>query len=142
VDEQAVSERNDLYRKLEETGREASQLMLEQMGRELGDSSTSTHVPIGDQVPQRDRQFQGGQECDDHQRGGRGDLRQHADTGNQAIPKLPFPKFSEGDPMCKENGLWAIWLKRFWCLMNNITCGLICLLVFVFIVHMMRRGLD
>jgi hypothetical protein len=38
---------------------------------------------------------------------------------------------------CKENGPRAIWLKRFWCLMINITCGLMCLLVFVFIVHKM-----
>jgi hypothetical protein len=36
---------------------------------------------------------------------------------------------------CKENGPRAIWLKVFWCLMINITCGIICLLVFVFIVH-------
>jgi hypothetical protein len=25
--------------------------------------------------------------------------------------------------------------KEFWCLMINITCGLMCLLVFVFVVH-------
>jgi hypothetical protein len=43
---------------------------------------------------------------------------------------------------CKENGPGAIWLKRFWCLMVNITCGLMSFLVFVFVVHMMRRGLD
>jgi hypothetical protein len=43
---------------------------------------------------------------------------------------------------CKENGPQAIWLKGFWCLMINITYVLICLLVFVFIVHMMRRGLN
>ena len=36
---------------------------------------------------------------------------------------------------CKENGPRAIWLKRFWCLMINITCGLMSLLVFVFVVH-------
>jgi hypothetical protein len=40
---------------------------------------------------------------------------------------------------CKENGPQTIWLKRFWCLMINITHGLICLLVFVSIVHRMRR---
>jgi hypothetical protein len=43
---------------------------------------------------------------------------------------------------CKENGPRTIWLKRFWCLMINITCGLMCLLVFMFIVQRMRRGLD
>jgi hypothetical protein len=43
---------------------------------------------------------------------------------------------------CKKNGPRAIWLKRFWCLMINITCGLMCLLVFVLIVHRMQRGLD
>jgi hypothetical protein len=46
----------------------------------------------------------------------------------------------EGD--CKENGPHAIWLNRFWCLMINITCGLMCLLVFVFIVHMMLELLG
>jgi hypothetical protein len=33
------------------------------------------------------------------------------------------------DHICKENGPRAIRLKRFWCLMINITCGLISLLV-------------
>jgi hypothetical protein len=44
--------------------------------------------------------------------------------------------------VCKENGPWAIWLNKFWCLMINTICGLICLLVFIIIVHRMRRGLD
>jgi DNA-binding phage protein len=48
VAEQAVVERNDLYRKLEETGREVSRLRLEQMGRELGETSTSTQEQGGD----------------------------------------------------------------------------------------------
>jgi uncharacterized membrane protein len=43
---------------------------------------------------------------------------------------------------CKENGPRAIWLIEFWCLMINTTCGLICLLVFIIIVHRMRRELD
>jgi Na+-driven multidrug efflux pump len=43
---------------------------------------------------------------------------------------------------CKENGLRAIWLNRFWCLMINITCGLMCLLVFVFVVHRMLKLLG
>jgi hypothetical protein len=33
----------------------------------------------------------------------------------------------------------AIWLNEFWCLMINTTCELMCLLVFMFIVHRMRR---
>jgi hypothetical protein len=36
---------------------------------------------------------------------------------------------------CKENGPQAIWLNEFWCLMINTTCELMCLLVFMFIVH-------
>jgi hypothetical protein len=40
---------------------------------------------------------------------------------------------------CKENGPWVFWLKGFWCLMINITCGLMRLLVFVFIVHWRRK---
>jgi hypothetical protein len=43
---------------------------------------------------------------------------------------------------CKENGPRAIWLNEFWCLLINTTCELMCLLVFMFIVHRMRRGLD
>jgi hypothetical protein len=43
---------------------------------------------------------------------------------------------------CKENGPQAIWLIKFWCLMINTTCGPICLLVFIIIVHRMRRELD
>jgi hypothetical protein len=37
----------------------------------------------------------------------------------------------------KENRPRAIWLNRFWCLKINITCGLMYLLVFVFVVHKM-----
>jgi hypothetical protein len=40
---------------------------------------------------------------------------------------------------CKENGPRAIWLNRFWCLMINITCGLMCLLVFMLVVHRMLK---
>jgi hypothetical protein len=43
---------------------------------------------------------------------------------------------------CKENGSRAIWLIEFWCLMINTICRLICLLVFIIVVHRMRRGLD
>jgi hypothetical protein len=43
---------------------------------------------------------------------------------------------------CKENRPRAIWLNRFWCLMINITCGLMCLLVFVFAVHRMLKLLG
>jgi hypothetical protein len=43
---------------------------------------------------------------------------------------------------CKENGPRAIWLIEFWCLMNNTIRELISFLVFVFIVHRMRRELD
>jgi hypothetical protein len=43
---------------------------------------------------------------------------------------------------CKENGPRAIWLKRFWCLMINITCGLMYLLMFMFVVHMMLNLLG
>jgi hypothetical protein len=42
----------------------------------------------------------------------------------------------------KENGPRAIWLNRFWRLMINITCGLMCLLVFMFLVHRMLKWLG
>ena len=44
----------------------------------------------------------------------------------------------------KENGPQVIWLNRFWCLMINITCGLMYLLVFVFVfvVHRMLKLLG
>jgi hypothetical protein len=44
--------------------------------------------------------------------------------------------------MCKENGPRAFWLIEFWCLMNNTIRELISFLVFVFVVHRMRRELD
>jgi hypothetical protein len=40
---------------------------------------------------------------------------------------------------CKENGPRAIWLKRFWCLMTNIAYRLMCLLVFMIVVHRMLK---
>jgi hypothetical protein len=43
---------------------------------------------------------------------------------------------------CKENGPRAFWLIEFWCLMNNTIRELISFLVFVFVVHRMRRELD
>jgi hypothetical protein len=45
-----------------------------------------------------------------------------------------------GGRYCKENEPWAILLNKFWCLMINITCGLMCLLVFV--VHKMLKLLG
>jgi hypothetical protein len=39
---------------------------------------------------------------------------------------------------CKENGLRAIWLIEFWCLMINTIRELISSLVFVFVVHRMQ----
>jgi hypothetical protein len=39
----------------------------------------------------------------------------------------------------KENGPRAIWLKRFWCLMINISHELISLLVFMIVVHRMLK---
>jgi hypothetical protein len=66
VAEQAATERNDLHRKLEETGREVSQLRLEQMGRELGESSTSNQDHgANDRGPRHDQQMPWG----GHQRG-------------------------------------------------------------------------
>jgi hypothetical protein len=47
-----------------------------------------------------------------------------------------------GRPRCKENGPRAIWLIEFWCLMNNTIRELISFLMFVFVVHRMRRELD
>jgi hypothetical protein len=44
--------------------------------------------------------------------------------------------------ICKENVPRAIWLIEFWCLMNNTIRELISFLVFVFVVHKMRRKLD
>jgi hypothetical protein len=43
---------------------------------------------------------------------------------------------------CKEYGPQAIWLNRFWCFMINITCGLMCLLVFMIVVHRMPKLLG
>jgi hypothetical protein len=54
-----------------------------------------------------------------------------------SIQNSEYVIFYDGE--CKENGPQAIWLKRFWCLMINITRELMCLLVFMFVVHMMLK---
>jgi hypothetical protein len=65
VAEQAAMERNELYAKVEETGKEMSQLRLEQMGRELGDASggSEEELPNRNQnrFPQQNRQVKGEQ---------------------------------------------------------------------------------
>jgi hypothetical protein len=59
------------------------------------------------------------------------------------LPHLsPRPRRPPARRRCKENGPRAIWLIEFWCLMNNIIRELISFLVFVFVVHRMRRELD
>jgi hypothetical protein len=50
--------------------------------------------------------------------------------------------FSVPEGKCKENGPRAIWLNRFWCLMIITACGLMCLLVFMFVVHRMLKLLG
>jgi hypothetical protein len=40
---------------------------------------------------------------------------------------------------CKENGPQAFWLNEIWCLMINTIYELMCLLVFVFVVHRMLK---
>jgi hypothetical protein len=42
-------------------------------------------------------------------------------------------------PLCKENGPRAIWLNEFWCLMINTIRELMCLLMFMFVVHRMPK---
>ena len=43
---------------------------------------------------------------------------------------------------CKENGPHAIRLNKFWCLMINTACGLMCLLMSMFVVHRMLKLLG
>jgi hypothetical protein len=54
----------------------------------------------------------------------------------------PDARRAAPDAECKKNGPQAFWLIKFWCLMINTTCGLICLLVSIIVVHRMRRELD
>jgi hypothetical protein len=58
------------------------------------------------------------------------------------VPPRGLARWGLGHTPCKENGPRAIWLIEFWCLMINTTCELISFLVFVFVVHRMRRELD
>jgi hypothetical protein len=48
IAEQVAKERNDLGRKLKETGRVVTQMRLEQMGKELGESSEGSRAPSSD----------------------------------------------------------------------------------------------
>jgi hypothetical protein len=52
------------------------------------------------------------------------------------------PQDIEVEGRCKENGSRTICLNRFWCLMINIICGLICFLVFIIIVQRMLKLLG
>lgn len=90
-------ERNELYAKVEETGKEMSQLRLEQMGRELGDTlgGSEEELPNRDQnrIPQQNRQVKG------EQGKGNREGRHPFDANKEVLPKLPFPKFGSGDPV-------------------------------------------
>jgi hypothetical protein len=56
--------------------------------------------------------------------------------------KEKMARLADLQRQCKENGPRAFWLIKFWCLMNNTIRELISFLVFVFVVHRMRRELD
>jgi hypothetical protein len=62
------------------------------------------------------------------------------ETNGSQREQVDLDDINEHD--CKENGPRAIWLNRFWCLMINMTYGLMCLLVFVLIVHKMLKLLG
>jgi hypothetical protein len=68
------------------------------MGRVLGETSPSTQEQ-GRDVRRNQQQSRGDQNGGNKQRGMRGDPHRSADSGNQAIPKLHFPKNLEGDPV-------------------------------------------
>jgi hypothetical protein len=116
VAEQAATDRVVLSQKLEETGRVVAQMRLEQMGKELGGSSDASQELGGQQqhIPQT---FKANQEKGDPVHGGNGGMhgfqgepRPHGDYHHQVLPKLPFPKFSEGDPL--------VWLDK--CLESSL----------------------
>jgi hypothetical protein len=68
-------------------------------------------------------------------------IAMHMEFGtNDSLQGIPHSVLVDGE--CKENGPRAIWLIEFWCLMNNTIRELISFLVFVFVVHRMRRELD
>jgi hypothetical protein len=60
----------------------------------------------------------------------------------QIYPHSLVGLVNPGPRGCKGNGHWAIWLNMFWCLMINITYGLMNLLMFVFVVHRMLKLLG
>jgi hypothetical protein len=76
-------------------------------------------------------------------RGNRGQAGGGASSAVERVDDAGTPAGDmSGIVLVRKNGPRAIWLNEFWCLMINTTCELMGLLVFMFIVHRMRRGLD
>lgn len=85
-------------------------MRLEQMGKELGESSGASQE-LGGQQQQIPQIFKAAQEKGDPMHGAKGGMhglqrepRPHGDHHHQVLLKLPFPKFSEGDPL--------VWLDK------------------------------
>jgi hypothetical protein len=112
VAEQAAKEPVELCRKVEETGKVVAQIRLELMGKQLEDSSGGAEFPSSaHQHHSESPGFRGRQEHVESRgefRGGpsrpSGDVHQHSYHSHQVLPKLPFPKFAEGDPV--------VWLDK------------------------------
>jgi hypothetical protein len=61
VAERAAEERNKLFLRMEETGREIAHMHLEQMGRDLGNTSEDLENRAGGRPPRRNTFVQGEQ---------------------------------------------------------------------------------
>jgi hypothetical protein len=112
VAEQAAKERVEVCRKVEEIGKVVAQIRLEMMGKQLEDSSRGAEFPSSaHQHHNEPPGFRGRQEHVESRgefRGGPSipsdDVHQHSDNSHQVLPKLPFPRFADGDPV--------VWLDK------------------------------
>jgi hypothetical protein len=106
VAERVAAKRVQMSQKMEETEKLVEQLRLENRSKELGETPGAAvegeqhhqpPVPPFNRPRQERREPPGGFHGGMH--GGQGEPHPHGEQYHQPLPKLSFPKYSEGDPV-------------------------------------------
>lgn len=104
--ERAATERVQMGQKMEETEKLIAQLRLEQMGKDLGETSDANttreqhqHAPVRPAVRPRQERMEQQRGPMGGMQGGQVEPRPHGEPYHPPLPKLPFQKYAEGDPM-------------------------------------------
>jgi hypothetical protein len=124
--ERATTERVQMGQKMEETEKLIAQLQLEQMGKDLGETSDANttreqyqHAPVRPAVRPRQEQMEQQRGPMGGMQGGQVEPRPHGEPYHPPLPKLPFQKYAEGDPMVWLNNC----LEYFSVLVFLLRCG-------------------